>query len=61
MSECRREYYLRLETRLHLNVNLFYFSLSRCGLRDVPTFIANMMLPFGNLTVCFMGVVEPML
>ncbi len=23
----------------------------RCGLRDVPTFIGNIMLPFGNMTV----------
>lgn len=27
--------------------------LNQCGLRDTPTFIGNIMLPFGNLTVYF--------
>jgi len=26
--------------------------LNECGLRDVPTFIANFLMPFGNITVC---------
>ena len=30
-----------------------YLLFSRCGLRDVPTLVANMMLPFGNMTVSF--------
>ena len=25
----------------------------RCGLRNVLTFVANLMIPFGNITVCF--------
>ena len=25
----------------------------RCGLRDVPTFVANFLMPFGNIVVCF--------
>jgi hypothetical protein len=35
-----------------LQFNVFIF-VQRCGLRDVPTFVANFMTPFGNITVCF--------
>ena len=25
----------------------------RCGLHNVPSYVVNLMLPFGNITVCF--------
>ena len=35
-----------------INIFTVFLFVQRCGLRDVPTFVANFLMPFGNITVC---------